>query len=60
MLQTFPAALVARMLDVQADDTVLDMCAAPGGKVGVLALAACRPLVGVLLGRDARSFSHDS
>ena len=33
MLQTFPAALVARMLDVQPGEAVLDMCAAPGGKV---------------------------
>jgi 16S rRNA C967 or C1407 C5-methylase (RsmB/RsmF family) len=33
MLQTFPAALVARALDAKPGEAVLDMCAAPGGKV---------------------------
>ena len=31
-LQSFPAALVARVLDPRAGERVLDMCAAPGGK----------------------------
>ena len=33
MLQTFPAALVACALDAKPGEAVLDMCAAPGGKV---------------------------
>eukprot|EP00802_Teleaulax_amphioxeia_P004669 Tamp_04673.p2 GENE.Tamp_04673~~Tamp_04673.p2 ORF type:complete len:592 (-),score=80.16 Tamp_04673:81-1856(-) len=32
MLQTLPAALVAKVLDPQPNESILDMCAAPGGK----------------------------
>ena len=37
MLQTLPAALAARVLDPQPHETILDMCAAPGGKATHLA-----------------------
>jgi len=38
-VQDAAAALPARLLAVQADERVLDMCAAPGGKTAQLALA---------------------
>lgn len=40
MLQTFPAALVACALDAKPGEAVLDMCAAPGGKVRTLAVTS--------------------
>lgn len=37
MLQNLPSILVAHALDPQPNDTILDMCAAPGGKSAHLA-----------------------
>lgn len=41
-VQDAAAALPARLLNVQTDERVLDMCAAPGGKTAQLALAGAR------------------
>ncbi len=41
-VQDAAAALPARLLNVRADERVLDMCAAPGGKTAQLALSRAR------------------
>jgi 16S rRNA (cytosine967-C5)-methyltransferase len=41
-VQDASAAIPVRLLDVQADETVLDLCAAPGGKTLQLAAAGAR------------------